>query len=112
MQNQSGPTYLPGKCAGNDPWLQSAEEPYGLNSVSKKQRCSASSLLQRREDEGDGSLQTGLDFDSGVGMRAMILETAGSPLRLAELPLPQPASDEVLIRVRACGVCRTDLHVA
>lgn len=33
------------------------------------------------------------------------------PLRLADVPIPEPASDEVLIEVRACGVCRTDLHV-
>ncbi|MBD2304778.1 zinc-dependent alcohol dehydrogenase family protein [Chroococcidiopsis sp. FACHB-1243] len=44
-------------------------------------------------------------------MRAMILETQGKPLRVAELPIPQPNSQQVLIRVRACGVCRTDLHI-
>jgi propanol-preferring alcohol dehydrogenase len=44
-------------------------------------------------------------------MRAMILETAGADLRLQEVPVPQPRSDQVLIRVHACGVCRTDLHV-
>ncbi len=33
-------------------------------------------------------------------------------LRLGERPVPTPASDEVLVRVRACGVCRTDLHLA
>jgi propanol-preferring alcohol dehydrogenase len=35
----------------------------------------------------------------------------GRPLRLVELPVPEPAPDELLVRVRACGVCRTDLHV-
>src|SRR5690348_14155622 len=44
-------------------------------------------------------------------MRAMILEAARQPLRPADLPLPAPGPDQVLIRVRACGVCRTDLHV-
>jgi propanol-preferring alcohol dehydrogenase len=44
-------------------------------------------------------------------MRAMILEAARSPLRPAELPTPGPGPDQVLIRVHACGVCRTDLHV-
>ncbi|MGW2822855.1 zinc-binding alcohol dehydrogenase family protein [Streptomyces sp. NPDC001443] len=34
------------------------------------------------------------------------------PLRLVEKPVPVPADDELLVRVRACGVCRTDLHVA
>jgi propanol-preferring alcohol dehydrogenase len=41
----------------------------------------------------------------------MLLEAAHSPLRLAELPLPTPGADQVLVQVRACGVCRTDLHV-
>jgi propanol-preferring alcohol dehydrogenase len=45
-------------------------------------------------------------------MRAMVLEAPGRPLREADLPLPQPGPDQVLIRVHACGVCRTDLHVA
>jgi propanol-preferring alcohol dehydrogenase len=44
-------------------------------------------------------------------MRAMILNTPGQPLKLADLPIPKPASDQVLIRVHTCGVCRTDLHV-
>ncbi|HMF13186.1 MAG TPA: zinc-dependent alcohol dehydrogenase family protein, partial [Gemmataceae bacterium] len=44
-------------------------------------------------------------------MRAMLLGAARSPLRLADLPVPQPGPEQVLIRVRACGVCRTDLHV-
>ncbi len=33
------------------------------------------------------------------------------PLRLGDVPIPAPAADEVLVRVHACGVCRTDLHV-
>lgn len=44
-------------------------------------------------------------------MRAMILERQREPLRLAELPDPSPGPGEVLIEVRACGVCRTDLHI-
>ena len=44
-------------------------------------------------------------------MRAMLLDAPGRPLRLAELPVPEPGPGELLIRVRACGVCRTDLHV-
>jgi alcohol dehydrogenase, propanol-preferring len=45
-------------------------------------------------------------------MRAMVLERAREPLRPAELPDPEPASGQVLISVGACGVCRTDLHIA
>jgi len=37
------------------------------------------------------------------------VETA--PLRLEDLPVPEPAGDEVRVRVEACGICRTDLHV-
>jgi alcohol dehydrogenase, propanol-preferring len=45
-------------------------------------------------------------------MRAMLFEKAGQPLRSVELPSPQPGAAQVLIRVRACAVCRTDLHIA
>jgi propanol-preferring alcohol dehydrogenase len=41
----------------------------------------------------------------------MILEAPGAGLREADLPQPEPGPDQFLIRVRACGVCRTDLHV-
>lgn len=41
----------------------------------------------------------------------MVLDAPGRPLRLVELPRPVPGPDEVLLRVRACGICRTDLHV-
>ena len=44
-------------------------------------------------------------------MRAMVLEAQGSALRLTELPEPEPAAGQVLIRVHACGVCRTDVHI-
>ena len=37
---------------------------------------------------------------------------ADRPLRLAEVPQPQPGPGQVLLKVRACGVCRTDLHIA
>ena len=44
-------------------------------------------------------------------VHAMVLETPRHPLRLLDLPDPEPGSGEVLIEVAACGVCRTDLHV-
>jgi propanol-preferring alcohol dehydrogenase len=44
-------------------------------------------------------------------MRAMVLREAGAPLRLEERPVPAPGVGQVLVKVAACGVCRTDLHV-
>ena len=41
----------------------------------------------------------------------MVLDAAREPLRLAELPDPAPEPGQVLLRVLACGVCRTDLHI-
>ena len=44
-------------------------------------------------------------------MRAMVLDAAGRALRVAVVARPEPAEGQLLLRVRACGVCRTDLHV-
>ena len=44
-------------------------------------------------------------------MQAMILEKPGQPLKPVELPVPSAGPGQVLLRVRTCGVCRTDLHV-
>jgi propanol-preferring alcohol dehydrogenase len=44
-------------------------------------------------------------------MRAMVFHEVGQPLRLEERPMPQPGPGELLIRVQACAVCRTDLHL-
>mgnify|MGYP000368552731 FL=1 len=44
-------------------------------------------------------------------MRAMVLTEPGRPLELRELPTPEPGPGQLQLRVRACGVCRTDLHV-
>jgi propanol-preferring alcohol dehydrogenase len=50
-----------------------------------------------------------------VKMKAWTLDTPAPvtehPLHLRELPVPSPATDELLLRVHACGICRTDLHV-
>jgi len=48
-------------------------------------------------------------------MKAWVLEkpapVESGPLALTDIPVPQPADDEVLVKVHACGICRTDLHV-
>jgi alcohol dehydrogenase, propanol-preferring len=44
-------------------------------------------------------------------MQAMILEKAGHPLALKTIPIPLPGAGQVLVKIIACGVCRTDLHI-
>jgi propanol-preferring alcohol dehydrogenase len=44
-------------------------------------------------------------------MRAMVFEGPGHPLRAIIRPIPEPEPGQLLLRVRACGVCRTDLHL-
>ena len=44
-------------------------------------------------------------------MRALVLDAPRTPLRMTERPDPAPTPGQLLLRVRACGVCRTDLHV-
>ena len=44
-------------------------------------------------------------------MLAMLLDAPCRPLRAADVPRPVPGPGDVLVRVRACGVCRTDLHI-
>ena len=44
-------------------------------------------------------------------MRAMVLKAARQPLIMMELPVPEPAPDQVLLRIHTCGVCHTDLHI-
>ncbi len=44
-------------------------------------------------------------------MRAIVLDNPGEALQLRDIPKPTPSAGEVLIKVHACGVCRTDLHV-
>jgi propanol-preferring alcohol dehydrogenase len=41
----------------------------------------------------------------------MVLDGPGRPLQLVDLPVPEPAPGQLLLRVLACGVCRTDLHI-
>src|SRR6516225_5281160 len=44
-------------------------------------------------------------------MRAMMLDRPRMPLVLRERPLPAPGAGQIVVEVKACGVCRTDLHV-
>src|SRR3990167_10692655 len=45
-------------------------------------------------------------------MKAAVLERANSPLVIRDVPMPDVGPDDALVRVHACGVCHTDLHVA
>lgn len=44
-------------------------------------------------------------------MHAMVLERPGEKLKAMKLPIPVPGAGELLIKVQACGICRTDLHI-
>jgi (R,R)-butanediol dehydrogenase/meso-butanediol dehydrogenase/diacetyl reductase len=44
-------------------------------------------------------------------MKAAIFDGVGIPLRVSDLPPPAPAPDEVVLRVAACGICGSDLHI-
>lgn len=56
-------------------------------------------------------MNNNLDGKIPATMKAMVLETQGRPLVLKEVPVPVPAVGQVLVKVMACGVCRTDLHI-
>jgi propanol-preferring alcohol dehydrogenase len=45
-------------------------------------------------------------------MKAAVVREFGKPLAIEEVPIPQPGAGQVLVKVRACGVCGTDLHAA
>lgn len=64
----------------------------------------------RRGRPGDAAGRRGLRYD-GAAMRAVVLPSPRTPLRLEERPVPTPGPGEVLVRVAACAVCRTDLHL-
>ena len=44
-------------------------------------------------------------------MQAMVFERAGKPLVLKPMPVPKPSADQMLLKIQACGICRTDLHI-
>lgn len=50
-------------------------------------------------------------MNAQVNMTAMVLERRGGPLVVRTLSMPEPGPGEVLLKVHACGVCRTDLHI-
>ena len=45
-------------------------------------------------------------------MKAAVVRNFGKPLTIEDVPVPQPGLGEVLVKVKACGVCHTDLHAA
>ena len=48
----------------------------------------------------------------GETMRAAVVHAFGEPLTIDELPVPEPAPGEIVVRLAATGVCHTDLHAA
>lgn len=50
-------------------------------------------------------------LEAELTLKAALFQNAKTPLRIQEIPQPRRAPDQVLLKVRACGVCRTDLHI-
>src|SRR3954470_19416067 len=71
----------------------------------RKQRFAKAPYLSKGTEGSNPSL-TALKI-----MRAMLLRGAGKRLELADLPQPVASASQLLIRVAACAVCRTDLHI-
>jgi propanol-preferring alcohol dehydrogenase len=57
------------------------------------------------------ALDPGIRMESINFMRAMVLHKAREPLAATDLPIPKPGLGQVLIKIGACAICRTDLHV-
>src|SRR5438552_10936149 len=64
-----------------------------------------------RFDDSNARLDQRRRAKSNSLMRAMVFSEPGRPLRESDLPTPDPQRGQVLVRVLACAVCRTDLHV-
>lgn len=60
---------------------------------------------------GEAPDASGIPATAATTMRAWTTDEAPGSLRLRERPVPTPDADEVLVKVEACGICRTDLHV-
>src|SRR5438477_5232677 len=71
------------------------------------QRQTATSRILMRS-----SLSTPSQLVNGLVVRAMVLRAQRAPLEPVEVADPKPGPGQIAVRVRACGVCRTDLHVA
>ena len=65
---------------------------------------------RRRQGSAAGA-RAASGASSAMKMRALRIARAGAPLALEEIPLPEPGPGELRLRVTACGVCRTDLHL-
>jgi hypothetical protein len=61
--------------------------------------------------QGSSAMVTAPDSRLPGSMRALTLRAPGQPLVLDTLPVPTPTANDVLVKVLACGVCRTDLHI-
>ncbi len=48
----------------------------------------------------------------GKTMKAAVVREFGKPLTIEDMPIPQPKAGQILVKIRACGVCGTDLHAA
>lgn len=48
---------------------------------------------------------------AGMTMRAAQIEAPGSPLKFVQIPIPEPQAGDVLIKIMACGLCHSDLHI-
>src|SRR6202035_24843 len=81
-------------CAAPTSWRSRSRTPCGSRS------CSILSCMRRRSCSSVRS-----------EMRAMVFDRVGEPLRMEERPIPQPGPGQLLIKVHACAVCRTDLHL-
>ncbi len=67
--------------------------------------------VRQGEDHGGCSNSVSGQLRCDIMMRAMVLDAAKRSLRCVAVEVPEPGPGQVLIRVHACAVCRTDLHV-
>src|SRR5215210_5542095 len=91
-------------------WPPKSKSPTPTPSTSRR----PSPAERRRRPRSKMSVRAAMQprVDHGP-VRAMVLDEPGRALRATDdLPDPEPAAGEALIAVHACGVCRTDLHIA